>query len=377
MRRAGWSLVLAGTAVAAARPGEAADGPRDVAALLRPIREKHDLPGMAGAIVSGDRVEAIGADGVRERGRDEKVTADDRWHLGSCTKSMTATLVGMLVEEKKLSFSTTVGEVFKDLKSMDAGWKDVTVEQLLTHHAGAPAGLDADGLWNRLCQAKGTPAEARRMLVEGVTKYPPPFKPGTKYVYSNAGVSIAGAMAETVMKEPWESLLAKRLFEPLGMTSAGFGAPGTAETFDQPRGHPENRRPLEPRPGADNPVAIGPAGIVHASIGDWAKYVGLHMRGERKETAKLLAPDTFVRLHTPVADDAHYAMGWIVTDRPWGGGRVLTHSGSNTIWFCVTWIAPERDFAVLVTCNQGGEAAGQACDEASWALIRDHLAHAK
>ena len=80
---------------------------------------------------------------------------------------------------------------------------------------------------------------------------------------------------------------------------------------------------------------------------------------------------------SPVADGSKYAMGWVVDQRPWAGGRVLTHNGSNTMWFCVTWIAPERDFAVLVTCNEGGDDAAKACDEASAALIQDHLAHAK
>jgi hypothetical protein len=46
------------------------------------------------------------------------------------------------------------------------------------------------------------------------------------------------------------------------------------------------------------------------------------------------------------------------------------------MWYCVTWIAPERDFAVLVTCNQGGDAAVKACDDASWALIQDHVSRA-
>ena len=367
----------AGLLLILAVSGSAADGPRDVTAVLAPIRAKHDLPGMAGAIVSAGALEAIGVDGVRERGKPEKATTGDLWHLGSCTKAMTATLCAGLVEDKKLSWTTTVGDVFGDVKGMDPAWKPVTLEQLLTNHSGAPANLDADGLWARLWQFTGTPQEARRALVEGVLARPPESKPGTKYVYSNAGFSIAGAMAETVAKEPYETLIAKRLFEPLGMTSVGFGAPGKADVVDQPRGHGADGKPVAPGPSADNPAAIAPAGRVHCTIGDWAKFVALHTRGETKDGAKLLSPATFVKLHTPVADDAHYAMGWVATQRPWAGGRVLMHSGSNTMWYCTTWFAPDRDFAVLVTCNQGGDAAAKACDEACWALIQEHLAHAK
>src|SRR5262249_39700259 len=138
-----------------------------------------------------------------------------------------------------------------------------------------------------------------------------------------------------------------------------------------------------PGPGSDNPAAIGPGGIVHCSLPDWAKYVGLHLEAEQGRCV-YLKHDTFVKLHTPGkgTDNEQYAMGWSVATRPWAGtkdkpGRVLTHNGTNTMWFAVTWVAPERDFAVLIACNQGGDKAAKACDQAAWALIQDHLAHEK
>src|SRR4030095_2402626 len=96
--------------------------------------------------------------------------------------------------------------------------------------------------------------------------------------------------------------------------------------------HGPDGKPVPRGAGADNPAAIAPAGRVHCTIGDWAKFVALHVRGESKGGATLLSPEALVKLHAPVADEAHYAMGWIVTDRPWAGGRALTHSGSNTMW---------------------------------------------
>jgi hypothetical protein len=89
-----------------------------------------------------------------------------------------------------------------------------------------------------------------------------------------------------------------------------------------------------------------------------------------------LKPETFARLHEPAAGAGQaYAMGWIVCDRGWGGGRVLMHAGTNTMWYAVVWMAPKRDFAVLVATNQGGDRAATACDRAAWALIQDHLKH--
>ncbi len=345
--------------------------PRDVSPLIAPIVERHGLPGMVAAVVEGKRTAALGAAGVRRRGDAKPVTVDDRFHIGSCTKSMTATLVAMLVEEGKLSWNSTLAAAFPELADkMRPAYRDATLEQLLTHRAGTPGELVGRPLWGKLRLHQGTPTEARRLLLEGVVTQEPVHEPGTAFLYSNAGYAIAGHMAERVTGRAWEDLLRARLFEPLGMSTAGFGAPGTKDRLDEPRGHRATGRPVEPGPFADNPAAIGPAGTAHCAIGDWAKYITLHLRGARGD-AKLLEPATFCKLHTPLGEEHRYAMGWGVVERAWDGGDVLTHAGSNTMWFAVAWLAPRRDFAVLVAANQGGDDAAKACDEAAAALIRD------
>jgi hypothetical protein len=120
----------------------------------------------------------------------------------------------------------------------------------------------------------------------------------------------------------------------------------------------------------DNPPVLGPAGTVHCSIQDWSKFIADQLRGERGNGA-LLKPDTYKTLHTP-RFGGNYAFGWGVASRRWAGGVTLTHSGSNTMNFCVVWIAPLRDFAVLAVTNQGDRAAQEATDEAVSALIRVH-----
>jgi dienelactone hydrolase len=62
-------------------------------------------------------------------------------------------------------------------------------------------------------------------------------------------------------------------------------------------------------------------------------------------------------------------MGWIVTERPWAGGQVLVHNGSNTMWFAFAWIAPKKNVAYLAVANQGMPAGQAACDAAISALV--------
>ncbi len=373
-------LLIAGALLLVAGGMIRPDGPRSASEAIEPIRAKHDIPALGAAAIRGGEVVVLGATGVRRASGEEKVTGDDLWHLGSCTKAMTATMIARLVERGTMTWETTVAEAFPDVKGdMDPGWHGVTVEQLLQNRGGAPADLGFDGLWGRLWGHNGTPTEARRELLLGVTRRPPEYEPGSKNVYSNGGFAIAGHMAETITGVAWEGLMGREVFGPLGMSSAGFGTPGSAGAADQPRGH-RGSKPVEPGPGSDNPVAIGPAGIVHASLGDWAKFASVHVKGARGEETGYLKPETFARLHTPGGGGAEgYAMGWGVATRPWAKGdkpgdtgRVLTHGGSNTLWFCVVWIAPERDFAAIATANAAG-AGAQACDEAVGAMIREVL----
>src|SRR5262245_53130672 len=165
---------------ATSRPASASPPrePRDVSALLRPLREHYELPGIVGAIVDRGELVALGADGVRKRDAAVPITAQDRMHLGSCTKAMTATLCAIFVEEGKLSWQTKLGEVFEDVE-MQPAWRDVTLEMLLTHRSGAPASLDAGGLWQRLWERQGTPVEQRLRLVRGVLAREPAHAPGT------------------------------------------------------------------------------------------------------------------------------------------------------------------------------------------------------
>ncbi len=352
--------------------------PEDVSDKLEAIRAKQNIPALGAAAIRAGEVVALGVTGVRRAGGEEKVTDDDLWHLGSCTKAMTATLIARLVERGDMEWGTTIAEAFPDLKAeMDPAWHAVTVELLLQNRAGAPSDLSADGLWGRLWSHTGTPMEARRELLLGVTAHPPEYEPGSKNVYSNAGFAMAGHMAETITRVPWEGLMQREVFVPLGMSTAGFGAPGSADTVDQPRGH-NGSRPVDPGLRADNPVAIGPAGIVHASLGDWAKFAAVHLKGARAEETGYLTPETFVKLHAPGGGGAEgYAMGWGVATRGWAKGdkpgdtgRVLSHGGSNTVWYCVIWIAPERDFAAIATANA---ANSKAADEAIQAMIKEAL----
>ena len=338
------------------------------------IRARYELPALAAVAFKDGKLLGECAVGVRKLGSKEPVTVSDQWHIGSCTKSMTATLAAMFVEQGKLKWHTTVGEIFPEWReSMPEEWRGVTLEQLLTHRSGAPGAAPPD-LWAAAWKESGSPTEQRLAFVHGLVTRPPEAPPGTKHIYSNQGYAIAGAMIERVAQRPWEDLMREMIFRPLQMPSAGFGAPATPGKTDQPWGHRVEGKTLVPVPGgieADNPPAIGPAGTVHCSLKDWAKYALVHAAGEGLGWG-ILKPACFVKLHTP-ASGQDYAMGWGVADRTWAGGDALNHSGSNRMFFADLWIAPKKDAVLISATNAGNDDAAKACDETVAALVRRFL----
>jgi CubicO group peptidase (beta-lactamase class C family) len=342
-----------------------------LAAILEPIRVKYHLPALAGAVFTQDGVVEMAAVGVRKAGTDVPVTVDDLWHLGSDTKVMTAMLAGTFVAEKKLSWDDKIISYFPELaQKVPPAMKEITIAQVLRHQAGLSENLT---LWQRAF-LNGSPSQQRLQAVADILEAPA-YPPGA-FHYANNDYILIGAILEKMGGKPWEDLMRERIFVPLHMDSAGFGGTGTVGEIDQPWPHFASGIPAPYNgPDADNPAYMGPCGSVHLSMSDWAKFLADQLQGGNGMPALLPAP-IYAAIQTPPAN-SEYAFGWGVTQRSWAGGKALNHAGSNTMNFCVCWLAPARKFGVVVCTNQGGDdAAGKATDEAAYGLILHHLAEA-
>jgi len=364
--------ILSGLVVAASMltpPAAPAAAPSPVAVRLDEIRGRFDLPALAGFAMKGGEIIAIEAVGVRARGEEVLVTIDDRWHLGSCGKAMSATVLDQLVVRGDLGWDTTIGEVFGDLSEVLPAWHDVPLRRLVQHRSGQREDR-MEHLIAMRTMADGTPLSVQRLeLVRLVLAEPPVESDGSKMRYSNFGYAIAAAMAERRTGRDWESLCRELLFDPLEMSGADFGAPGTTESIDQPRGH-RNGVPLPPSRFADNPPAISAAGTIHATMTDWSKFLAAHLDAARGEPGPFDAERLQALQRPPAGGD--YASGWMVLRRGWAPGPILTHNGTNTLWFAVVWMSPARDWVMAAITNEGGPKAAQACD-AAIGILMDEL----
>ncbi|HET7404401.1 MAG TPA: serine hydrolase domain-containing protein, partial [Usitatibacter sp.] len=184
-----------------------------------------------------------------------------------------------------------------------------------------------------------------------------------------------GAIAEAHTGLAWEELMQREVFAPLGIRHAGFGAPGTPGRFDEPHGHELSGGtlvPIDPAdPDADNPPALGPAGTLHITLGDWMRFAREHLAGMHGR-GKLLSPASYRRVHTPVAG---YALGWGALKGPRGDAVVIAHTGSNGNWLADIRIDARNDSIVLIAMNAASPEAHLALDELKKQLVKRAGAH--
>jgi len=353
-----------------------ASGQTNLDSMLKPYLSQYDLPAIAAAVVKKGEIVSYGAVGTRKFGSTIPVTINDRFHIGSDTKAMTALLAAIMVEEGKLTWHSTIAEVFPEIAGkMDPGVRKVTLEQLLSHTSGMVGdNEDLSNVTNLLkasLSQEGNLDELRYWLVQQWCQRPLVSDSGTKFAYSNMGYTIAGAMIERVNGETWDELITKRIFMPLGLKTAGLGCQSSLGKIDAPLGHSVQKGKVKvhlPGPNGDNPYIIGPAGIAHMSVLDFARWAGWNA-GNGRRAPFIVRVETIEKLHTPIItmqrkdpqpgtpSSGKYALGWGVVDVAWAPSPLHQHAGSNGMNLAHIWLDKKRDIAIVIVTNIGGKNA--------------------
>ncbi len=365
---------------------------RDLSGELEPLRSRYRLPSIAGAVVQHGEIIAAGATGVRALGRPVPVSLDDRYHLGSDTKAMTALLAGMAVEAGKLTWDASIGAVLGSrVPNMNPALARVRLEQLLSHSGGIPSDTDEMlKLYFNTDAFEYNLAPLRLRVIEAWKDHAPATPPGKEFHYANFGYLIAGAMIEAAFGEAWEALITERIFGPLQLTTAGLGAQASNGRLDAPVGHQVDEHgketPMFWGAAADIPPVLGPAGTSHMSIRDFATWAGWNA-GLGQRAPHLVRPETLARIHRPHIDtgriehprpgvpaEGRYALGWGIVKFAWSRTPLLTHNGSNSMNLAKVLVDTTQDVAVVLTTNYPGERADDALTEGMTALYRPFAA---
>ena len=285
-------------------------------------------------------------------------------------------MIARLVENGKISWDTTLEQIF-GAKHVHPDLRPATVRQLLGHRAGFKCDAHWPSTQTQYNEAATLRMRRRQDVTQEALRTKPEHLPGTTHLYSNLGYVIAGHIAEFKTGIPWETLMIEGVFKELKMRDSGFGPPGPNQAV-QPTGHDQAWQSFNRN--AQFFAVVGPAGTIHCTLSDWARFVAEHLKGVRGES-DILSKERFDELHEPL-EGQNYALGWGIEHLPAAGGKVVSHGGSNSYWVCHVKIALNKDFGVIVATNIGCDGcdphlSAKACDEVVKELMRLHLINLK
>jgi CubicO group peptidase (beta-lactamase class C family) len=292
-------------------------------------------------------------DTPRAKSTSSTVTIEDLWHLGSNFKAFTAMLAAIAVEQGEIEWETTIGEALPELAaSMRAEYEDITLRDLLSQQSRLQRDPPAGAI-------TGTTRSEQRSAVAAWAVTQPPLSAAGQYSYTNTGYMLAAAMIERALDTTFEEAMEVHVFTPLGIDDAGWGPQADHASSTQPVAHRLVNGQWQVLEAFDNPPVYASAGGAHMSVDSWSRFLQEVLRlesGAPTIVSEAAGAETTESI-THIAGSDYYGMGWVITNRDWANGRTLTHDGTNTGNYSVTWMAPTRGFAVLGLTNSYDPAA--------------------
>jgi CubicO group peptidase (beta-lactamase class C family) len=356
--------LLAGPAAGQGGPPAGAAPPPELDAYLQKALRDWGLPGLAVAVVRNDSILYARGYGVREMGKPERVDEHTAFDAASLTKSFTSAAIAMLVDEGKMGWDVPVRRYLPELELADPYLtQNVTLRDLLSHRTGLRAS-------NPMWRFTGNPRDE----VLRRTRHVPvqvPFR--TALVYSNLGYTIAGEASARAAGEPWESLIRRRLLDPLGMTDSFLWSewgrhPASLRNVASAHAMIDGRQQVIDRrdgaPDRDGRNTTAPAGSVQSSALDLARWMRFQLAGGTLDGRRLVSEAALAETQAPqivvpttaafrearqLRYFAAYGMGWQVWD--YRGHPMLWHTGSGNGQLAYMALLPRERIGVVVLIN--------------------------
>jgi CubicO group peptidase (beta-lactamase class C family) len=359
-------------------PVRAADLDGARLAEIRPGLQKFvDRGVIAGAVTvvgTSKGIASLEAVGSRVLDPRQEMTKDALFRIASMTKPITAVGILILADEKKLSVDDPVekhlpefrgqwlvAERGKDRLLLKKPARPITLHDLLTHTSGLP-GYPA-GLSDLYTRRDRNLAESTL----AVSQQPLEFEPGSRWAYCNSGIDTLGRVIEVVSGQTYETFLARRIFEPLGMKTTTFQP--TKEQLEHLAALYATKDGkliatpslLGPGPGARHPI---PAGGLYSTGADMARFYRMMLNGGELDGKRILSEAAVKEmtrtqtgeLETGFSPGMSYGLGFAVVRKPQGVTEMLSPGsfGHGGAYGTQSWADPKQDLFVILLIARTG-----------------------
>jgi CubicO group peptidase (beta-lactamase class C family) len=360
VRLARISITLTALGLSAIAAAQVAD-PRFAAQLekieTRVAQRQKELgvPGVALVVVKDDKVVFMKGFGYRDLDKKLPVTPSTLFGIGSLTKSFTAMLAMMSVEEGKLAMSDHPRKhlPYFRLRDNEANRK-ATFSNLLSHTTGY-AKTDLAWVTGKL---------NREELIRTVLSAKPTVPFGS-FGYSNVMYTAAGEALAKINRMPYEDLVRTRILQPLGMNATNLSVSQMQASADYSKGYTLGATNSEV-PVRDDPL-LGPAGSINSNLQDMSRYLRLMLGKGTLDGKRLISEKSYQELITKRVDrrpGVGYAYGWNVAD--WNGHKLIRHGGNIPGYNSDMGMLPDQKLGYVMLTNVADSLLGDEIDRIVW-----------
>lgn len=319
-----------------------------------------NVPGVAVAVIKDGKVIHSKGYGIRSIKNNLKVDENTLFGVASNTKAMTAASLGMLVDEKKITWDTKVTDVIPEFKLYDPYvTNEFTVRDLLTHRSGLGLGAGDLMIW------PDSSTVDKAQLIHNLRYLKPVSSFRTKYDYDNLLYIVAGEVVARVSGMTYDNFIETRIFKPLGMSKTAASWYRLKDKSNVIDGHAPYEDKLLPVGLSFGEIANA-AGGVYSNVTDMSKWITAMINGGKygdnldkklfsaAVAKELWTPQTLINNGNP-ASFSSYGLGWFLSSV--NGTFQATHTGGLSGIVTQVTILPELKLGIIVLTNQQSGAA--------------------
>ncbi|MGY1457360.1 serine hydrolase [Luteimonas sp. A534] len=328
--------------------------------------ERYGLPGIAVGVVGGGEVRQVELRGEAAAGSGQPITGDALFKVASNTKAMTAALLARQVDAGLLAWDDPVVKHLPGFR-MHEDWvtREIQVRDLLVHNSGLGPGAGDLMLWPE------PNAFTRDEVIAGLAHLKPLWSFRSRYAYDNTLYIVAGEVAAAAGGAPFDVLLRREVFEPLGMVGCRIGEWRVAEAGPVAAPHAWRDGAWVARPDgdvvADMPMAA--AGGVRCGLGDMLRWMQAWLDpdtlgADGKPWLSQAQREAAWTAHMPMPlsrrmrewNRSHYSaygLGWRLSDVD--GTQKVAHTGTLSGMYSAVTLLPELGvgFVILINAEAG------------------------
>jgi len=334
---------------------------RDVDVISREYVEKelkiHNIPGMAIGVIKDDKIILSEGYGVADVENKSKIDSDSLFGIASCTKSFTAALIAMLVDQGKLDFDTPIREYLPDFRMYDEyATRECTIRDMLNHRTGIPG---HDSLY--------TDEIDRAELFKRIRYIEPNAPLRTVTQYNNVIYTLAGHIAERVSGLKWDDMIRDWIFKPLGMNNSNTSISELRKSNNiaEPHWRQEDGSIKKIKNWSVSPGE--PCAAINSCITDMMKWIQFHLNMGEWNGKQLISKECMEEMHKwavpfqmwsvqidEIPPMQGYSMGWI--EDYYRGNDLVYHVGEIEGYCSLMCFLPKKNIGVMIMINNHNSA---------------------